>query len=85
MDMILNGTFSYGKSIQIYMILAAMQSCSSESCNSTLQMIVGLQAETLEVLKNILQKEEVNWRLALVCVSTYLKFIPEGGTHMKGK
>jgi hypothetical protein len=48
-------------------------------------MIVGLQAETLEVLKNLLQKGEVNWRLALVCVSTYLKFIPEGGTHMKGK
>jgi hypothetical protein len=48
-------------------------------------MIVGLQAETLDVLKNILQKGEVNWRLALVCVSTYLKFVPEGGRHMKGK
>jgi hypothetical protein len=48
-------------------------------------MTVGLQAETLVVLKNILQKEEVNWRLALMCVSTYLNFIPEGGRHMKGK
>jgi hypothetical protein len=48
-------------------------------------MIVGLQAETLEVLKNVLQEGEVNWRLALVCVSTYLNVIPEGGRHVKGK
>jgi len=48
-------------------------------------MIIGLQAETVEVLKSILQKGQVNWQLVLVCVSTYLKSIPEGGRHMKGK
>lgn len=48
-------------------------------------MIIGLQAETLEVLKNILQKGQVNWQLILVCVSTYLKSVPEGGRHVKGK
>jgi hypothetical protein len=53
--------------------------------NTILQMLVGLQAESLGVLKNVLQKGEVNWRLTLVCVSTYLNCIPEGGKHMKGK
>jgi len=48
-------------------------------------MIIGLQAETLEVLKSILQKGQVNWQLVMVCVSTYLKSIPEDGRHMKGK
>ena len=48
-------------------------------------MVTELQAETVEVLKNILQKGQVNWHLALVCVSIYLKCVPEGGGHMKGK
>ena len=48
-------------------------------------MVIGLQAETVEVLKSILQKGHVNWQLVLVCVSSYLMSIPEGGRHMKGK
>jgi hypothetical protein len=50
-----------------------------------LQMLIGLQAESVEVLKKIVQKGDVNWKLALVCVSTYVNCIPEGGSHMKGK
>ncbi|XP_069676778.1 uncharacterized protein [Periplaneta americana] len=46
-------------------------------------MLVGLQTDSLEVLKDLLKEENVNWRLLLICVSVYLHSMPEGGKELK--
>ncbi|PNF13766.1 hypothetical protein B7P43_G13145 [Cryptotermes secundus] len=82
-------TLTYKPHVDIYTAISKQDNWTYKKSPAILtsmteSMIVGLQAETLDVLKNVLQKGEVNWRLSLMCISTYVKFVPEGGRHMKG-
>ncbi|XP_021924252.1 Fanconi anemia group A protein homolog isoform X3 [Zootermopsis nevadensis] len=82
-------TLSYKPHVDVYTAISKQDAWTYKQSPAILtsiirSMLVGLRAESVVVLKNFLQKGDVNWKLALVCVSTYVNCIPEGGSHMKG-